>query len=415
MKTQPTHLASLFSVLVFVPGALLLFLGELVLGLSALTTFLVRNQIDAQSTIFFAALSFEGVILLVASIISFLKFLNKPAADTPMSLSFSNWQIILGVVGSGLALWIGSQIQGVDSVNWIVLPVLTIPAIALPLWTILGAGTRKASLNSRWRTWAVLGFSMTIVPFILIIAETAIALVIFMIFIAYLVIHPRLTIEIQRLSAQFAYVDPASEKALELLVPFLTKPSVVITILIFFSILVPLVEELFKPLGVWLLNGKLNSPSQGFALGALSGAGYGLVESVNVSRQVGEWGSLLYTRIGTGWLHVTTSALMGAAIVMAWRERRYLRLFGTYLLAVLLHGLWNTASLTYGFSILTNPFDQTHRFDSIQITAMAVMGLLAIILPTILLITNYKLRDISAPPKILETIPTDNPNDTAGT
>ncbi len=146
----------------------------------------------------------------------------------------------------------------------------------------------------------------------------------------------------------------------------MTKPGTIITILVYLSILVPLVEELIKPLGVWILARKLNSPSQGFALGALSGAGYGLAETINVSGQVGDWGSLLFTRIGTGLLHITTSALMGAAIVMAWRERRYLRLAGTYLIAILLHGLWNAAAITYGISAVAGEFDQTYPFDSIH-------------------------------------------------
>src|SRR5512134_643015 len=132
MKTQPTHLASLFGFLLFVLGALLFLMGGLILGITALTSFLIRNETDAQSTVFFAVLSFEGLILLVASVISFLKFLNKPAADAPVSLSFSNWQIAMGVIGSGLALWIGSQVQDSESLNWIILPFLTIPAVALP-------------------------------------------------------------------------------------------------------------------------------------------------------------------------------------------------------------------------------------------------------------------------------------------
>jgi hypothetical protein len=414
MKTQPTHLASLFGFLLFVLGALLFLVGGLILGISALTTFLVKDQTDAQSTVFFAALSFEGLILVIASVISFMKFLNKPAADTPVSLSFSNSQILVGIIGSGLALWIGSQIQDVDSLNWIILPFLTIPAVALPIWTILGMGTRNTSPNSSWRTWGVFGISMTLVPFILIVLEIFIALGVFIVILAYVVAQPDLMAELQRLSTQFIYIDPESSEALELLAPFLTRPGTIMTVLIYFSILIPLVEELFKPLGVWMLAGKLNTSSQGFVFGALSGAGYALVETINVSGQVGEWGSLLFTRIGTGLLHITTSAIMGAAIVMAWRERRYLRLLGTYLLAVLLHGLWNAAAVTYGFSTLTGTFEQTSRFDTLQTISIVSMIVLVITFMVILLVTNYKLRDRVVVNETIETTQTDNTNDSQG-
>jgi RsiW-degrading membrane proteinase PrsW (M82 family) len=206
------------------------------------------------------------------------------------------------------------------------------------------------------------------------------------------------------------FVDPASSEAIELLLPLLTRPGTVITGLFYFAVLVPLVEEIFKPLGVWMLAGKLNTSSQGFVFGALSGAGYALLETINVSGQVGEWGSLLFTRIGTGLLHVTTSAIMGAAIVMAWRERRYLRLLGTYLLAVLLHGLWNAAAVTYGFSTATDALEGTSRFDALQTIAIATMILLVITFMVILLTTNHKLRDGVVAKEAMEMMPADNTN-----
>ncbi|MCK7530785.1 MAG: PrsW family glutamic-type intramembrane protease [Marinilabiliales bacterium] len=95
------------------------------------------------------------------------------------------------------------------------------------------------------------------------------------------------------------------------------KAGVVILVAIFFSVLIPLMEELIKPLAVWLLAGRLDSAAQGFAFGALGGAGFGLIETLNVSGQITEWGLLLFTRIGTGLLHIATSAIMGAAIL--WR------------------------------------------------------------------------------------------------
>ena len=189
-------------------------------------------------------------------------------------------------------------------------------------------------------------------------------------------------------------LGPESEAARDLLSPFLTKPAVIIIVLAYTAILVPALEEIFKPLGVWLLAGKLESPAQGFTLGALSGAGYALIETIGVSSQTSEWASLLFSRIGTGLLHITTSALMGAAIVLAWRERRYLRLVGTYFLAVTLHGLWNTFAMLFTFSGLAELLGQPGLLSTLQPIIVITMSILAMGLFAILVLSNRKMRNI---------------------
>jgi hypothetical protein len=182
--------------------------------------------------------------------------------------------------------------------------------------------------------------------------------------------------------------------------------------LIYIAVLVPAIEELLKPLGVWLLAGRLDSGAQGFTLGALSGAGYGLIETIGVSAQAGEWASLLFSRIGTGLLHITMSALMGAAIVIAWRERRYLRLIGTYFLAVLLHGIWNAFATLFTFSTLAEFTDQPGRLGTIQPMLIAVMSLLAVVLFVILLVFNRRMRKTVSFPPSEPTVPADQPDQT---
>ena len=192
-------------------------------------------------------------------------------------------------------------------------------------------------------------------------------------------------------------LGPRSEAALDLLSPLLTKPGVIVTALIYTALFVPAVEELFKPLGVWLLARKLDSPAQGFALGALSGASYALIETIGVSGQGGEWATLLFTRIGTGLLHITTSALMGAAIVVALRQRRYLRLVGTYILAITLHGLWNTFAILYSFSSLAKLLGHTDRLSTIQPITIIAMSILSVGLFMILLSVNRQMGKTLTP------------------
>ncbi len=55
--------------------------------------------------------------------------------------------------------------------------------------------------------------------------------------------------------------------------------------LLFFSVFAPLVEETAKSLTAWTIFDHLSSPAQGFAIGALSGTGFGMVESLLASVQ----------------------------------------------------------------------------------------------------------------------------------
>ena len=392
MNKPQMHYPSFFGFLLFAVAALLLFALGLLLGFSALFVYLNQGSVDVQTAVYTATIFFLATLLGIASVNSLLRVLNKQAASVPVSTSFGCWKIAAGVTGAGLALLIGHLVQDNASINWLALPLLTIPAVALPIWTITGLGARDLSLGSRWRTWSAFGISLTVTPFILFMLEVLVAIAILIFVVIYAVANPDVAAEFERLSTQFASIDLESEEAIRLIIPYLTRPGVIILVTIFFSVIIPLMEELIKPLAVWLLAGRLDSAAQGFAVGALGGAGFALVETLNVSGQITEWGLLLFTRIGTGLLHIATSAIMGAAIYMAVRERRYLRLLGTYLLAVLLHGLWNASAITVSFSALAVTYSQADGYASLQWISTIGLILLAIVLLTLLVASNRKLQ-----------------------
>ena len=363
------------------------------MGSTALLSFFTGEAVKVEQTILFIAFGFEGIVLFTAAFFSIQKTLQKPSADQDTSFSVSFWQIVIIMIVAFASILIGYQISGIKTINWLFLPMLTIPAIVLPLLALLALGTQKLPFGTRWQSWNVLGLGMTLVPFLLFMLEIAVVIIIFFVIIAYIITQPELASELQRLSQQIILLGPESEATRDLLSPFLTKPGVMITTLVYIAILVPALEEIFKPLGIWLLAGKLESPAQGFTLGALSGAGYALIETIGVSSQTGEWASLLFSRIGTGLLHITTSALMGAAIVLAWRERHYLRLIGTYFLAVTLHGLWNTFAMLFTFSGFAELFGQQDGLSTLQPIMIIAMSILAIGLFAILVLSNRKMRN----------------------
>ena len=406
MNSSQTHLPSLFSSLLFLVGAMFFFSIGLLMGVTALSVLLTGRNIEANQTIFFLAFGFEGVILLLAAFIAFQKFLNRPAVEQKSVFSISKKQIAFYVIVTGIALIIGSQISKIESINWIFLPVLTIPVVVLPLWLLLVLGGQKLPSGPHWQTWTVLGLGMTLGPLILITLEVAVIIIGFVGVIFYIVAQPELSLEVQRLAEQMMILDPNSDAALDLIAPYLTRPGVIVSVLAYFALIVPAIEEIFKPIGVWLFAGKLESQAQGFALGALSGAGFALAETLGVSGQTNEWANLLLTRIGTGGLHITTSALMGAAIVLAWRERRYLRLIGTYALVVALHGLWNALAITFTLGSLMELLDQQGPLQTLQVPILISMGILAMGIFAVLIASNSKMVLIAA-----KAVPPTNPQE----
>lgn len=403
MKPAQTHTLSFIGFLLFTAAALLVFTVSFILALSVLFGYLSDGIVNVQSAIYSVTVLFTGILLGIISVISLLRFMDKPAAYTQVSTTFEAWKIAAGVLGAGLALLIGNLLRENQSVNWLVLPLLTIPAVALPIWTLAGLATKDLSLGTRWRTWGAFGISLTATPIILFLLETLVVIAIFIIVVFYVVANPNALAEIEKLSSQLAFTNMQSEEGLRLLMPYLAKPVVVIPAALFFSVVVPLMEELIKPLVVWVLAVKLDSAAQGFAFGALSGAGFALWESFNASGQTAEWGVVLFTRIGTGLLHITTSALMGSAIFMAIREKRYLRLLGTYLLAVLLHGLWNASAIMVSFSSLLLMYGTLESSETLLWGSTIGLAVLAVVMFTLLVASNRKLRKsmpLNAPEEI---------------
>lgn len=410
MKTSQNHLPSLFSSILFILGGLFLSGIALFMGLTAFASLIMGTDVRAQQTIFLVAFGFEGILLFAAAYFAIQKYLQRESADRQISHNLSFAQILFLVVLAGAAILSGYLIADMETIHWLALPLLTIPAIVLPLSALLALGTRGLPFGSRWQAWTVLGLGMTLGPFLLFILEIILAILIFVGVVAYVMTQPGLVSELERLSEQIMILGPQSEQAIELLSPFLTNPAVITVALLYIAILVPAIEEIFKPIGVWLLAGKLESPVQGFTLGALSGAGYALIETIGVSgQQTGDWETLLFSRIGTGLLHITTSALMGAAIVLAWRERRYLRLLGTYLLAASLHGLWNALAIVFTFSTLATFLDEPGQLSSLQPAMVIAMAALVIVLLTILILSSKKLRSTQPPPSVEPVLPPTDP------
>ena len=261
-----------------------------------------------------------------------------------------------------------------------------------PVWVFIRIGLRGLDAGSNERRWGTFTVGLTVVPILIGIAEVIVILIAGTGVILWIVLNPHLINSLESLSMRLMY-SSNPDTITRILAPYIFTPTMMIAVLVFFSVLIPIIEELIKPLGVWISPNKIVSPSQGFALGVLGGAAYSLVESLGVSPGFSGTDNLLsIIRAGTDLLHVTTAGLMGWALVSAWRDKKYIQLGITYLVVIVIHGLWNAMALSSAAQIamdyISNP---SPWLTSMPIVTSMGLVVLSIVNLFILIMANRKL------------------------
>jgi RsiW-degrading membrane proteinase PrsW (M82 family) len=277
-----------------------------------------------------------------------------------------------------LTLVIGHLVAQNNSLAWLLLPPLNLLATGLPvLWLVL-LGTRKLSGGSAQRRWGVFTVALAYAPVLILVLEMVVMVAAGLVGLAWLSSQPEKLNELMELFQQFRAVpSPDPAVILEYAEPYLNEPVVVFGLLVLASVFVPIIEELFKPLGVWLLAWKKLTPAQGWVAGVISGAGFALFENLgNTSGGGEEWALVTTSRITAALLHMLTSGLMGWAIAGLWTERRYLRFAAVFALAVTIHGLWNGLAIIGSTTI---PFNLPIP-DSPELPANGVAAVIGLVI-----------------------------------
>lgn len=229
----------------------------------------------------------------------------------------------------------------------VILPVLHVLAAGISVAWLLALGLRGLSVGSPQRAWGIFGMGLTVAPLLSLVAELLVLLGTGVLFLA---LNPELLETILQLSDNLSLDTPTSP-LLDVLDSYIMQPQTLYIGLLLGALVVPLIEEFFKPIGVWLLIGRKPSPAQGFGAGLLSGAGYALFENFSLGASAGDdWAMVVIARLGTSLVHIVTTGMVGWALSQAWTEKRYLRLALSYLVAVTIHGLWNGTLILTAFS-----------------------------------------------------------------
>jgi len=136
------------------------------------------------------------------------------------------------------------------------------------------------------------------------------------------------------------------EELVELFTPLLSLPPILSGILVLVAVVIPMIEEAFKTLGVWLLKGRGITPAEGYIAGMVSGAGFALIEGLlNSAAAAGsasaDWLIFVFGRFGGTLVHIFNGGLLGWTMVRHWQDKEHTKVWRTYLLTVVLHGIWN--------------------------------------------------------------------------
>jgi len=353
---------------------------------------------DATSLLIYAAgIGFIGSLLVPSAYFAFLR-LRGQHGSWPEFKRKPWFKPGLLVLLFPIVLITGSIVSQTGNLSWLLLPPLHILAILIPIWWLFYLGSRQLPMGSPQRAWGVLGSGLVLSPLLAGMLQMLILAGIVVIAMFYLSTRPDLSEEISnlitRISIMQRYADPieAPEMILESMSLYVQGPVVVYVALIFAAILVPMIEEMVKPLGVLFLAGSALSPAGGFVVGMLSGAGFALCESMLYSNAE-DWSTVVASRALSAVVHIMTTGLVGWALAAAWRKRSYLQLGFAYLLAVLIHGLWNGfAILNFSYAFIIEMPEIPSIISTLALISPLVIGFLALEMFVYLLWSNYRLR-----------------------
>lgn len=343
-----------------------------------------------------SSLGLVGLLVLPSAGFALARLLGKPAWRWPAALTRPRWALVILVLP--VVMLLGHWISRQDLPLQLLLPVLHPLAVGIPLLWICAVALRGLPLGSPQRAWGVLASGAVVGPLLVFLLEV-VALIMGVIIWSFAVAsQPQVAQDIISLSRRLSAAPMDPQALQEILLPYLSQPIVIFSITTFVAVVIPLLEELVKPVGVWLLAGRKMSPAMGFTAGALSGAGFALVESLGFTSSANEWATLVFMRIGTGFVHIAASALVGWGLASAWSQRRYLHLALAYLSAVVLHGAWNGLSVLSAAATLAgqsaslnahSPLIAAGKFSWVGMAVLAAAGF------AVLLWANQRLRSTS--------------------
>ncbi len=312
------------------------------------------------------SMSFLAALLSPSVYFSLRRILGYTSAPTQLERKRYGLIFLLVPIVLGAGLWATDQ-------NYeLLIVIFNLLTVGLSVAWILWVGVRGIRIGSLQRSWGAVGRGMTATPLFALIIE-GLALLVAGVFLGlYIESNPSLAQIFDQVQGMHS-----PEEMLNGLGQLASDPLIFAVILFGLSVFVPVVEEILKPIGVYLLLGRKLTNAQGFAIGALCGAGYALAETVLNS---GAMESLLIgnvARFGTTAMHIFTAALSGYGFARARNSGNWLLAPGFLLVSMILHGIWNAAAVLTATSSLQVVDINIAQLSPVALVSVSVLGLMA--------------------------------------
>jgi len=303
------------------------------------------------------------------------------------------WSILLWP----LAILAGWQVAGSPALARFLLGPINLLVAGLPVLWIFNLAQWKLKGGSPLRKWRIFSFSLTVTPVIIMVLEVVTAVMLLggvgLWWSARGALDPELQQTLTDLMDQISRGGEDLDAFVQSLEPLLLQPAVIAWGLAVFAGVMPVIEEVIKPLALWALAGKRINEAEGFVGGLLTGAGFALLENVlffSTATGVDEWLFLAIGRAGTGVLHMLASGLVGWGLAKMWLNGKWFQQALAIISAILLHGLWNALSLASGIL----PFATVQEEITLAQALLAYLPTIGLLIFSALamLIINRRLR-----------------------
>jgi hypothetical protein len=311
------------------------------------------------------AVGLSGIPLAVIS----LRRLTNPESDPPR-LPSKSWLLI--AILFPLVILIGHLVFREVSFNAVLGTIVQLSAAAIPAAIMIIIARRNGPPMSGRRIWALYLGGAWLAPILSLIAEAILIIPIGFYLLGQSSDFPQLQQLIEQVR-QGSVVGMSDQQTIELI----SQPSIWVPVVLFVSLMVPLIEEAFKTIAIWPLLPRRLDPGEAFIGGVVCGAGYAFVEALLLAAPDPQWSLTMVARVGATMMHSFTTGVVAWGLVKAWNEKKIGRIVRAYGIAVFVHGLWNATTLAivgFGIKSMTSPAS-----SEAILLAGALMGLLILL------------------------------------
>lgn len=263
----------------------------------------------------------------------------------------------------------------------IIVPVAHVLTLGIATGVTILLALLAAPVISWWRAWTHFFSGLWITSLFAILAEVVLGVAGILVLVFAAVLSPGVRELLQLLIQAATNTGQLSDTQFLSSIAF--RPWVILTVLLVLGLAIPLIEELLKPIGVWLMLRLKPTQAQAFVGGVLGGAGFGLIESLFSLPNEMAWSTTVTGRIGTVGLHAFTAGLGGWALAVIFTQRHVRRGLLLFTGGVLLHGLWNISLILSLYGALLSDLSHGWALAAtlggmlIGASALTVLGLAA--------------------------------------